>query len=140
MLNFLISKFTSSPIKSSLADILNMRSTVPAEAKQTDSRLFIHASEQPVRPTPAPNTTEKSDDYYNVALRINDKWRVIVCPDGIQWILQYRKGTYQGKPAWRAKLFIRSKCGLRNHIRELIGDIPDDANLILELFPDWIKQ
>lgn len=73
-----------------------------------------------------PNNEEKSDDYSKVVIRINDDWRVIECKDNIQWILQSRKGSYKGKPAWRGKSYCRSKEGLIRCVREKVVLLKDD--------------
>jgi hypothetical protein len=33
---------------------------------------------------------ESADDYARIVAILNDRWRVIECPDRIQWILQHR--------------------------------------------------
>lgn len=43
---------------------------------------------------------ESDDDYDQIVTRINDRWRVIVCRDGLQWILQKREGKRGGKARW----------------------------------------
>jgi hypothetical protein len=37
--------------------------------------------------------SESVDDYYQVVTWLNPRWRVIECPAGIQWILQYRSSA-----------------------------------------------
>lgn len=90
-------------------------------------------------PVPAPDEKEKSDTYCHVALRINERWRVIVCKDGIQWILQVRKGSYNGRPAWRRVSFVRGKVGLRRVIREAVGDVSPEVEAQLAQLPDWVQ-
>ena len=47
---------------------------------------------------------EGSDDYSHVVAIIGEKTRVIVCNEGIQWIVQHRKGGQ-----WRGQSFCRTR-------------------------------
>lgn len=54
---------------------------------------------------------ESDDDYGRIVCRLNDRWRVIECRDGIQWILQYRAsaaGTYAGA-RWSSRSYCRTR-------------------------------
>lgn len=117
-----------------------LQKAVPEKAELDCDQPCILGTEQPVGPASALNRGEKYNDYHRVVLRINDKWRVIVCQDGIQWILQIRKGKHQGKPAWRARAYLTSKFGLQNYIREMIGEISGESTSELDKFPDRIVK
>jgi hypothetical protein len=75
---------------------------------------------------------EEADDYVGVVLILDEKWRVVVCRDGIQWILQHRAGRRHGKARWDGKCYCRTREGLASRVRELagaedtkaIGDLP----------------
>lgn len=82
---------------------------------------IIVPPEKTVGPLPKPNRQEKSDDYSRIVLRVNDDWRVIECMNTIQWILQKRKGNHEGKPAWSAVSFCRSRGGLRRCLKKDTG-------------------
>ncbi len=149
MLKFLLSRFFperfNPPDSKALARFEEQpppepQGAVPEKEEPDREQISILDAEQPVGPVPAPNNVEKSDDYYKVVLRINDKWRVIVCRDDIQWIIQFRKGTYLGKPAWRGRSYLRSKIELINHIRILCGVIQQNTLDELDTFPDWISK
>ena len=43
---------------------------------------------------------ESDDDYARVVARLDDRWRVIVCRDDLQWILQRRDGERAGRARW----------------------------------------
>lgn len=47
---------------------------------------------------------ESADDYHRVVAVLNDRWRVIECRDGIQWVLQRRGSpeTIRGDD-WRSR-------------------------------------
>ena len=36
---------------------------------------------------------EENADYRPIIAVLNNRWRVVVCKNGIQWVLQYRRGT-----------------------------------------------
>jgi len=52
---------------------------------------------------------ECDDDYQLIVARLNKDWRVIVCRDRLQWILQRRKGERRGG----ARFDARSNCRTR---------------------------
>jgi hypothetical protein len=57
---------------------------------------------------------ETSDDYIKIIVRLNDSWRVIVCKDNIQWVLQRRDAGRSGSPRWRG---VSYHCELKALIR-----------------------
>lgn len=87
-----------------------------------------------------PDNRERSDIYSNTIFRINDRWRVIVCPEGIQWILQKRKGYLDGRPAWDGMSFCRSKAGMYRAIKEKVGAVSPDTEAQLAQLPDWVES
>ncbi|MER9095906.1 hypothetical protein NKI34_33820 [Mesorhizobium sp. M0700] len=91
-------------------------------------------------PVSTPDNSEKSDTYYDVVFRINERWRVIVCHEGVQWILQKRKGNLVGGPAWRAVKFCRSKVGLSRALKEEVGDVSPEVDAQLAQLPDWVES
>jgi hypothetical protein len=74
---------------------------------------------------------EEADSYPAVIARLNDRWRVIECRDGMQWILQLRKGQRAGQAIWRARRFHRDRTALLASMRELCG---------LEAALDWLPE
>jgi hypothetical protein len=78
---------------------------------------------------------EQSDRYARVIARLNPQWRVIACSDGIQWILQSRKGQ-----RWRNRYFYRSHEGLMTGCRCYAGDIGGDALVILLRLPRYFPE
>jgi hypothetical protein len=79
---------------------------------------------------------ESYEDYDRVVAHLNDRHRVILCKDGIQWILQ-RKMNKQDD-GWRGLKFCRTKSGLLRFVGEA-GDILPNAMAILEALPDWAE-
>lgn len=53
-------------------------------------------------------THETADGYARVVARPCDGWRVIVCKDNVQWILQRRKKGGAERP-WRAVGYFRTR-------------------------------
>ncbi len=82
---------------------------------------------------------ETADDYPNIVARLSDKWRVILCPAGIQWILQKRDAGSAPSTRWRGV----SYCVTREALVRLCGclDSPVDpsALLILAALPQHIN-
>ena len=60
--------------------------------------------------TAPPSHRERDDAYRNVVEQLTTRWRVIVCRDGIQWILQ-RKESSHGGP-WRGVSYHTNRDGL----------------------------
>lgn len=52
--------------------------------------------------SPHKRISERAECYPRVIARLNDRWRVIVCKQGIQWILQKAKTEGGHGLAWRA--------------------------------------
>ena len=47
----------------------------------------------------SPSHRERDDDYANVVLHFDPRWRVIICKGGIQWIIQKKEASHAGP--WR---------------------------------------
>ena len=43
---------------------------------------------------------ERDDNYNSVIVQLAPRWRVIVCKDGMQWIVQQKEASHGGP--WRA--------------------------------------
>lgn len=81
------------------------------------SPSFSTSQEETAHPK-ASRQREESDSYSSVAALLNQDWRVIVCRDGIQWILQRRAGMRHGQPRWDSRSYCRTRSGLVRAIRE----------------------
>ena len=53
---------------------------------------------------------ESSDHYSSVILSLNNRWRIILCRQGLQWILQRRENLHGG--AWRGFRYFRTRTAL----------------------------
>lgn len=140
MTYFSLSEFLSKYF--SYDDGLNIRESraVPQPNDETEPGNLPESLEPSVGPFQASSTQEKSDDYRKIIMRIDDKWRVIECKDGIQWIIQKRKGYYKNKPAWKSISFCRSRKGLRYWVRNKTGKRSMAIAKELRKLPKWIES
>ena len=83
--------------------------------------------------------TERSDNYMNTLIELTDRWRVILCKDCIQFIIQRRSvlspntGTWAGKRYCTTKMALIRDCSELNLIsrpetRQLLDHLPDSAS------------
>lgn len=75
---------------------------------------------------------ETADNYAEVVVRLNDRWRVVVCKDNSQWILQCRDGTRSGRRRWKGVQYCRTRKALIRVSREFCGPLDPDAMAVLE--------
>ena len=54
---------------------------------------------------------ESDENYQKVVLKFNDRWRLIVCQNDIQWIVQRRESLHGG--SWRGVRYV-------THLKSLI--------------------
>jgi hypothetical protein len=87
----------------------------------------------------APVSHRESDDaYHAVVARLNGSWRVIACKDGIQWILQRRRGERRGGARFDSRSYCRTREALIRVCREHAGEISPSAMAVLEALPRMI--
>ena len=84
---------------------------------------------------PAPLVGEENDDYAPLIASLNDAWRVIVCKNSLQWVLQQRRGA---RNHWRGSAFCCTREALLRNVRERGGEIGGDALVILLKLPERI--
>jgi hypothetical protein len=77
---------------------------------------------------------EENDTYPAIAT-LNNRWRIIVCRNSIQWILQARGG---GPNSWRGRSFCRTRDALIQCAQDHAGDIAGGALVILLRLPERI--
>ena len=82
---------------------------------------------------------ESGDTYDRVVVRLNEKWRVVECRAGIQWILQRRKSASDGG-GWSSRSFCRTSEALRRVAAEHAGAIDPEAQEALDRLPEWIED
>lgn len=80
---------------------------------------------------------ESDDDYARIVCRLNDRWRVIECRDGIQWILQRQDATKSLHAApWRSRSYCRNRTALKAVCVTHAGAIDAEAWAALDELPD----
>lgn len=82
--------------------------------------------------------SEEWDSYPHVIARLNSQWRVIACRDDLQWILQARRGTQDGRPRWRNRYSFRTRQGVVCGSHEYAGEIAGDALIVLLWLPEHL--
>src|SRR6516162_7754789 len=80
---------------------------------------------------------ESGDIYDRVVVRLNEKWRVVECRAGIQWILQRRKSASDGG-GWSSRSFCRE--AIRRLAREHAKPIDPEALVALDRLPECIEE
>jgi len=82
---------------------------------------------------------ESGDTYDRVVVRLNEKWRVVECRAGIQWILQRRKSASDGR-GWSSRSFCRTSEAIRRLARQHATPIDPEALVVLDRLPEWIEE
>ena len=87
---------------------------------------------------PRPDRRERSDSYAGEILRAGD-WRVALCRDHLQWLLQRRRNPRQegATAAWDSVGFCRSRAALLRLWRAQTGE---DGAALERLLPEHIGQ
>ena len=83
---------------------------------------------------------ESDDSYPHIVAVLNRGWRVIVCRDGIQWILQRRnRAETVARHVWRGRSYCRTKEALIRCCDEHAGQIdPGRPRMTLAALPERI--
>jgi hypothetical protein len=105
----------------------------------------IHSAEATIGRMPTPRKRaasssysgrERDDGYGHVIAQINDQWRVIVCKDGIQWVLQRRDAERPHRGFWRGRRYHTSRKDLIAACVALAGLADGPALALLERLPE----
>ena len=81
---------------------------------------------------------ERDDDYTDIVVQLAQRYRVIRCPQGLQWIVQESEASHEAP--WRAESYHTSRdsllkaCGKRG----LLSDPNTEA--VLHALPDHVSQ
>ena len=82
---------------------------------------------------------ESSNDYPFVVAILNNRWRVIACSHGLQWILQYRnRAETVARDVWRGRSYCRTKKALIRVCDAHAGLIDPHGRAILAALPERI--
>ena len=83
---------------------------------------------------------EISDSYSNIVVQLEPRWRVIVCKNAIQWILQKRSSKPLNKGIWVGVSYLTTRNSLIAICsgRRLLSD--PKARAVLEALPARISD
>lgn len=86
--------------------------------------------------TDAPKATKRPADRSKPVIAVlNDRWRVI--DDGLEWVLQRRKGRPTPKSTgFRARGYAASRASLLDRVERRCGSVDPAAQRILEGLPE----
>ena len=91
-----------------------------------------------VADTKTPSHRERDDDYAYVVVQLTPRYRVILCPQRLQWIVQQQECSH-AEP-WRAKSYhtsrdsLLSACGKRGFLSD------PNVEAVLHALPDHVSQ
>ena len=87
----------------------------------------------------SPSHRERDDHYAKVIVQLGPSWRIIVCKDGIQWILQQRSVAAPNTGTWSGKSYSTTRSGLIAACsdRELLSD--PSARQALDALPSDVR-
>lgn len=81
---------------------------------------------------------ERDDDYAFIVVHLAPRYRVILCPQGLQWIIQKKECSHEGP--WRAKEYHTSRESLMKACGKL-GFLSDpNVEVVLHALPDHVSQ
>jgi hypothetical protein len=89
-----------------------------------------------------PSHRERDETYWGVIVALSDRWRVIICKDEIQFILQKRSVPFPNTGTWAGKSYSTTRdaliaaCSDRGllsepHLRRALDDLPSDVRTFI---------
>ena len=100
---------------------------------------YSQPSGQPAKRTKPESGQETSDNYEAVLSVLDHRHRVIICRDGIQWIIQRRKTGGAARP-WRALGYHTTRNALIRACATLCREIDPSVMSLLLALPDVIGR
>ena len=82
---------------------------------------------------------ERDDNYNGVIVQLAPRWRIIICKDGIQFILQKRSSKHSNKGMWIGQSYNTNRDGLLRACGS-VGALNNDILEALEALPDYASQ
>ena len=88
--------------------------------------------------TKTPSHRERDTDYAYVVVQLAPRYRVILCPHGLQWIFQRKECSRRAD--WRAEQYLTSRDGLIEACgkRGFLSD--PNVEAVLYALPDHVSQ
>ncbi|AII87810.1 hypothetical protein [Planktomarina temperata] len=113
------------------------------ELSTTNSPIGLEQSTyaSPIAAQHKPSSRRERDDHYaDVVIHLSSRWRIIVCKDGIQWILQQRSVALPNTGTWSGKSYSTTRSGLMAACsdRELLLD-PSEGQA-LDALPSTFRE
>ena len=85
-----------------------------------------------------PSHRERDDDYAFIVVHLAPRYRVILCPQRLQWIIQQQECSHEAP--WRAEGYHTSRDSLLSACGRL-GLLSDaNAEAVLHALPDHVNQ
>ena len=108
-------------------------------SEDANRRSDAGAVRQPQAVSPGTDTPKATkppaDRSKRVIAVLNDRWRVI--DDGIQWVLEKRKGRPTPKSSgWRGRSYARNRASLLDSVERRCGPVDSEALAALKTLPD----
>jgi hypothetical protein len=85
-----------------------------------------------------PSHREKDDSYRSVIIQFAPRWRVIICKDGAQWIVQHRTADSLHRGVWRGRSYMTTRDSLIKACARLEPLSDPSVMAILSALPDRI--
>jgi len=81
---------------------------------------------------------ERDDNYADIVVQLAPRYRVILCPQGLQWIFQEQEASHEA--TWRAQEYHTSRESLLNACgkRGFLSD--PNVEAVLHALPDFVSQ
>ena len=113
------------PINKGVGDMVKALNTPP-------SKNLLGAAVKALR-----SHKECDGNYKNLIVQLAPRWRIIICKDGIQWILQRKQASHSGP--WIGMSYNTNRDGLLRACRR-VGALNNDILEALEALPDYASQ
>ena len=82
---------------------------------------------------------ERDDEYCEVIVQLAPRWRVIVCEDYLQWIIQKRTAEPLHRGEWRGQSYVTSRNSLIRLCASLGLLSGDNARATLDALPEQFR-
>ena len=82
---------------------------------------------------------ERDDEYCEVIVQLAPRWRVIVCKDYLQWIIQKRTAEPLHRGEWRGQSYVTSRNSLIRLCASLGLHSGDNARATLDALPEQFR-
>ena len=78
---------------------------------------------------------ETADNYVGVIAYLDERHRVIICKDALQWIIQGKRGQRRGQRRWTEKSYLTSPEGVIKASHALCGPLAPNVLATLRALP-----